>query len=119
RAPRGPAAPHLPRRARPEHGEPGHRLLHRGGGRGIPRGASRSGVAVAGQGPGEDRRTLDADHRDGRDRGVRLIMDEEIPTLYYRPGGPCSTRLRLRLTLARVPHRSVWFRDDEEGAAAV
>jgi mycoredoxin len=46
-------------------------------------------------------------------------MDDGIPTLYYRPGCPYSTRLRAQLTLARVPHRSVRFRDDEEGAAAV
>jgi mycoredoxin len=46
-------------------------------------------------------------------------MDDGIPTLYYRRGCPYSTRLRAQLTLARVPHRSVRFRDDEEGAAAV
>lgn len=46
-------------------------------------------------------------------------MEDEIPILYYRPGCPHSTRLRAQLTLARVPHRSVRFRDDEEGAAAV
>jgi mycoredoxin len=46
-------------------------------------------------------------------------MDDDIPTLYYRPGCLYSTRLRAQLTLARVPHRSVRFRDDEEGAAEV
>ncbi len=46
-------------------------------------------------------------------------MDDAVPTLYYRPGCPYATRLRALLTLARVPHRSVRFRDDEEGAAAV
>ncbi len=46
-------------------------------------------------------------------------MDDDIPTLYYRPGCPYSTRLRAQLTLARVRHLSVRFRDDEEGAAAV
>ena len=43
----------------------------------------------------------------------------DIPTLYYRPGCPYSARLRARLSLARMPHRAVRFRDDEEGAAAV
>ena len=43
-------------------------------------------------------------------------MDDDIPTLYYRPGCPHSTKLRAQLTLARVPHRSVRFR---EGAATV
>jgi mycoredoxin len=46
-------------------------------------------------------------------------MADDIPTLYYRPGCPYSTKLRAQLTLARVPHRAVRFRDDEEGAAAV
>jgi mycoredoxin len=46
-------------------------------------------------------------------------MDHDIPILYYRPGCPYSTKLRAQLTLARVPHRSVRFRDDEEGAAEV
>jgi len=44
---------------------------------------------------------------------------DDIPILYYRPGCPYSARLRAQLALARVPHRSVRFRDDEEGAAAV
>jgi mycoredoxin len=43
----------------------------------------------------------------------------DVPIVYYKPGCPYATRLRARLTLARVPHRSVRFRDDEEGAAAV
>jgi glutaredoxin len=46
-------------------------------------------------------------------------MAHDIPIVYYRPGCPYSARLRARLTLARVPHRSVRFRDDEEGAAEV
>jgi mycoredoxin len=46
-------------------------------------------------------------------------MPHDTPVLYYRPGCPYATRLRAALTLARVPHRSVRFRDDEEGAAAV
>ncbi|GAA4416881.1 hypothetical protein GCM10023148_14400 [Actinokineospora soli] len=39
--------------------------------------------------------------------------------VYYLPGCPYSTRLRVALTLRRVPFRSVRFRDDEEGAARV
>jgi mycoredoxin len=46
-------------------------------------------------------------------------MPHDIPIVYYRPGCPYAARLRAKLTLARVPHRSVRFRDDEEGAAAV
>jgi mycoredoxin len=46
-------------------------------------------------------------------------MADEVPLLYYRPGCPYAARLRARLTFARVPHRSVRFRDDEAGAAAV
>jgi mycoredoxin len=44
---------------------------------------------------------------------------DDTPVVYYTPGCPYSARLRARLTLARVPHRSVRFRDDEQGAAAV
>jgi glutaredoxin len=40
-------------------------------------------------------------------------------TVYYKPGCPFSTRLRLALRLRRVAFRSVRFRDDEDGAAAV
>ena len=46
-------------------------------------------------------------------------MRDGTPILYYTPGCPYAVRLRVALTLARVPHRSVRFRDDEEGAAAV
>ncbi|WP_409329935.1 glutaredoxin family protein [Trujillonella humicola] len=46
-------------------------------------------------------------------------MPDDVPIVYYRPGCPYSTALRARLTLLRIPHRSVRFRDDEEGAAAV
>jgi len=46
-------------------------------------------------------------------------MPDAVPVLYYRPGCPYATKLRVKLTLARVPHRSVRFRDDEDGAAAV
>ncbi len=44
-------------------------------------------------------------------------MDE--PVVYFKPGCPFGIRLRIALTLHRVPHRSVRFRDDEEGAARV
>ncbi len=43
----------------------------------------------------------------------------DVPIVYYLPGCPYSAKLRAQLTLARVPHRSVRFRDDEAGAAAV
>ena len=43
----------------------------------------------------------------------------DVPTVYHLPGCPYSAKLRAQLTLARIPHRSVRFRDDEEGAAAV
>ena len=46
-------------------------------------------------------------------------MADDTPIVYYKPGCPYAARLRAQLTLARVPHRSVRFRDDEEGAAAV
>lgn len=46
-------------------------------------------------------------------------VDDDVPVLYYRPGCPYSAKLRAKLTLARVPHRAVRFRDDEAGAAAV
>ncbi len=41
------------------------------------------------------------------------------PVVYYKPGCPFGIRLRVALTLHRVPHRSVRFRDDEDGAARV
>jgi len=44
-------------------------------------------------------------------------MDE--PVVYFKPGCPFGIRLRTALTLHRVPHRSVRFRDDEDGAARV
>lgn len=43
----------------------------------------------------------------------------EQPVVYHLPGCPYSAKLRAKMTLARIPHRSVRFRDDEEGAAAV
>jgi mycoredoxin len=46
-------------------------------------------------------------------------MADDTPLVYYTPGCPYAASLRARLVLARVPHRSVRFRDDEEGAAAV
>lgn len=46
-------------------------------------------------------------------------MPHETPIVYYRPGCPYAVRLRAQLFLSRMPHRSVRFRDDEEGAAAV
>ncbi|SDF12065.1 Glutaredoxin [Blastococcus fimeti] len=46
-------------------------------------------------------------------------MADDTPIVYYKPGCPYAARLRAQLTLARVPHRSVRFRDDEAGAAAV
>ena len=46
-------------------------------------------------------------------------MADDTPVVYYRPGCPHSARLRAQLAIARVPHRSVRFRDDEEGARAV
>ncbi len=41
------------------------------------------------------------------------------PVVYYKPGCPFGIRLRIALTLHRVPHRSLRFRDDEDGAARV
>ncbi len=45
-------------------------------------------------------------------------MDDQ-PIVYFKPGCPFGVRLRTALTLHRVPHRSVSFRDDEGGAARV
>jgi glutaredoxin len=39
--------------------------------------------------------------------------------VYYRPGCPFAVRLRVALTLRRVPFTSVRFRADEAGAAKV
>ena len=44
---------------------------------------------------------------------------EDQPVVYFKPGCPFGIRLRTTLTLHRVPHRSVRFCDDEEGAARV
>ena len=41
------------------------------------------------------------------------------PIVYYRPGCPFGIKLRIALTLHQVPHTTVRFRDDEEGAARV
>jgi mycoredoxin len=46
-------------------------------------------------------------------------MADDTPIVYYKPGCPYSARLRAQLTVARIPHRSVRFRDDEDGARAV
>ncbi|MQA79502.1 MAG: NrdH-redoxin [Streptosporangiales bacterium] len=43
----------------------------------------------------------------------------EEPVVYFKPGCPFGIRLRTALTLHRIPHRSVRFRDDEDGAARV
>jgi glutaredoxin len=48
-----------------------------------------------------------------------MTAPDGTPIVYYQPGCPFAARLRAALTLARVPHRSVRFRDDEAGAAAV
>ncbi len=41
------------------------------------------------------------------------------PVVYFKPGCPFGIRLRTALILHRVPHQSVRFRDDEDGAARV
>ncbi|MGY1739712.1 MULTISPECIES: glutaredoxin family protein [unclassified Blastococcus] len=46
-------------------------------------------------------------------------MPDDTPIVYYTPGCPYSAALRGRLTLLRIPHRAVRFRDDEDAAAAV
>jgi mycoredoxin len=46
-------------------------------------------------------------------------MTHDVPLVYHTPGCPHSAKLRLQLRLARIPHRAVRFRDDEEGAAEV
>jgi glutaredoxin len=39
--------------------------------------------------------------------------------VYYKPGCPFGIRLRAALTVRRIPHTSIRFRDDESGAAQV
>ena len=39
--------------------------------------------------------------------------------VYYQPGCPFAARLRVALTLARIPYRLQPFRHDEVGAARV
>ena len=41
------------------------------------------------------------------------------PVVYFKPGCPFGIRLRTALTLHGITHRSVRFRDDEDGAAQV
>ena len=43
----------------------------------------------------------------------------EQPVVYVKPGCPFGIKLRTTLTMHRVPHRAVRFRDDEDGAARV
>lgn len=43
----------------------------------------------------------------------------EPPVVYYKPGCPFGIRLRIALTVRRIVHVSVRFRDDEQGAAHV
>ena len=45
--------------------------------------------------------------------------DTGRPVVFYKPGCPFGLRLRAMLTLHRVPHTSVRFRDDEVGASRV
>lgn len=44
---------------------------------------------------------------------------EQSVLVYFKPGCPFAARLRIGLTLARVPHRSHSFRSDEDAAALV
>jgi mycoredoxin len=46
------------------------------------------------------------------------VGDREV-LVYYTPGCPYWTALRVKLVLARIPFRAIRFRDDEDGAAAV
>jgi mycoredoxin len=39
--------------------------------------------------------------------------------VYFKPGCPFAAKLRAVLTLTRIPHTSVRFRDDEAAAAEV
>jgi glutaredoxin len=43
----------------------------------------------------------------------------DVPVVYYKPGCPYSIRLLTALKIRRIPHTSVRFRDDEDGAARV
>lgn len=45
--------------------------------------------------------------------------DTARAVVYYKPGCPFGLRLRAMLTLHRIPHTSIRFRDDEPGAARV
>lgn len=47
-----------------------------------------------------------------------MTVDSEV-LVYYKPGCPFAARLRVALTLARLPHGLQPFRRDEEGAARV
>lgn len=41
------------------------------------------------------------------------------PVVYYKPGCPFGIRLRAALTLHRVAHTAIRFRDNQAGAARV
>jgi mycoredoxin len=43
----------------------------------------------------------------------------ETPTVYWRPGCPCSVRLTARLRLARIPFHPINTWDDPDAAAVV
>jgi mycoredoxin len=43
----------------------------------------------------------------------------EPAVVYYKPGCPFGIRLRAALSVRRIPHTSIRFRDDESGAARV
>jgi mycoredoxin len=47
-----------------------------------------------------------------------VTPDSEV-LVYCKPGCPFAARLRVALAVARVPHRTQHFRDDEEAAARV
>lgn len=47
------------------------------------------------------------------------MTDDTEVLVYYKPGCPFAARLRVALTLARIPHRFQPFRHDEERAARV
>lgn len=46
-------------------------------------------------------------------------VDADPALVYYKPGCPFGIRLRAMLTVHRIPHVSVRFRDDEAAAAQV
>ena len=46
-------------------------------------------------------------------------MTGEPVVVYHKPGCPYSTKLRAKMRLTRLPHRSVRFADDPEAAAEV